>query len=203
LNEAASPAAQGSPFDTRIRGWHISPVRTRAVAKLATMASCVFGAALLSQCELLIPRDQYASDTPPARLNGINPAEDGGATEEDRVEMPPGTEPASEGGASGSGGGHGAGGAEAESGIPDSGGIALGDGGSPRDASSDATRSEDDARIESQPPPHPVPDGATEQCYLACDDTFCCLGQVCCPSVCGTNRCVLGSACPRLPVVCN
>jgi hypothetical protein len=63
----------------------------------------------------------------------------------------------------------------------------------PSDASAGATPKDAaaDARGDAA-----FPEGATPECQLACDNTYCCLSQVCCPSVCDTRRCVLAPVCP-------
>jgi hypothetical protein len=188
----------------------------KRVAKRFDLVACLVLGLGFAGCELVIPADQYTGEPQAAANAGDGVIPPGSmADAADAGAQPEATNDASIGSNDGdqatdvSSATDGTGRADQDTGV------STPDGAPPRaDAArpseggvkSDATTgtAPRDASAKDVQGDVVLPDGATLECQLPCDDTFCCLGQVCCPSVCDTRRCVLAPSCPsKTNVACE
>jgi hypothetical protein len=166
-----------------------------SLVKHLVLAFCFAVLPALAGCELLVPPDQYRGETNSGAA-GADPgaAEEAGTLGGD-AEFPPTDGSLSTdafGSSYGSPPADGSALVDRESGLSD--GQRTGESGA-RAADASASASAKDAAVDVKSDAT-FPDGATAECHLACDGTYCCLTQVCCPSACGTRRCVLAPTCP-------
>lgn len=187
---------------------HADCVMARVVERFDLIVALVLGVGL-ARCELVIPPGQYTSEpqakdsdgvmTPATMVDASDAGSEPEMTDDASIESNDADRGSDVGLVTTS---------DAKD-RPDQTSVSTGDGAKPTEGGvrSDATTGtvpRDAAAKDAPSGDAPLPDGATLECHLACDGTFCCTGQVCCPSVCDTQRCVLALTCPsKTNVACQ